>query len=150
APPTAFGWHRTRRAVRSGSSRHGCSRRAPRRRRSRRSRIPSSGRTRTEARPGTPPDHPAPPRPPSQPKHPTGVGATGRRPVEGRSTAGRLVVDRPGRCEPAFTREEATMAFILESTSIADGEPIAEVYAVAVPTPEGRAAIDGRDRSPHL
>jgi len=42
------------------------------------------------------------------------------------------------------------MAFILESTSIADGEPIAEVYAVAVPTPEGRAAIDGRDRSPHL
>jgi Raf kinase inhibitor-like YbhB/YbcL family protein len=42
------------------------------------------------------------------------------------------------------------MAFTLDSTSIADGQAIAEVYAVAVPTPEGRAAMEGQDRSPHL
>ena len=42
------------------------------------------------------------------------------------------------------------MGLTLESTSIADGQPIAEVYAVAVPTPEGRAAMEGKDRSPHL
>ena len=42
------------------------------------------------------------------------------------------------------------MGLRLESASIADGQPIAEVYAVAVPTPEGRAAMAGQDRSPHL
>ena len=42
------------------------------------------------------------------------------------------------------------MALMLESANIADGRPIPEVYAVAVPTPEGRAAMEGRDRSPHL
>ena len=42
------------------------------------------------------------------------------------------------------------MGLTLESTSIADGQPIAEVYAIAVPTPEGRAAMEGKDRSPHL
>jgi Raf kinase inhibitor-like YbhB/YbcL family protein len=42
------------------------------------------------------------------------------------------------------------MTLTIESTSIADGEPIPEVYAVAVPTPEGRAAMEGSDRSPHL
>jgi Raf kinase inhibitor-like YbhB/YbcL family protein len=42
------------------------------------------------------------------------------------------------------------MGFTLESTSVADGRPIAEVYAVAVSTPEGRAAMTGQDRSPHL
>jgi Raf kinase inhibitor-like YbhB/YbcL family protein len=42
------------------------------------------------------------------------------------------------------------MGLTLESTSIRDGQPIAEVYAVAVPTTDGRAAMDGQDRSPHL
>jgi Raf kinase inhibitor-like YbhB/YbcL family protein len=42
------------------------------------------------------------------------------------------------------------MGLTLESNSIADGQPIAEVYAVAVPTSEGRAAIAGQDRSPHM
>jgi Raf kinase inhibitor-like YbhB/YbcL family protein len=42
------------------------------------------------------------------------------------------------------------MGLTLESTSIHDGQPIAEVYAVAVPTADGHAAMDGQDRSPHL
>ena len=42
------------------------------------------------------------------------------------------------------------MGLTLESTSLADGEPILEVHAVAVPTPDGRAAITGQNRSPHL
>jgi len=42
------------------------------------------------------------------------------------------------------------MALLVESTSMADGEPIAETYAVAIPTPEGRAEMAGRDLSPHL
>jgi Raf kinase inhibitor-like YbhB/YbcL family protein len=42
------------------------------------------------------------------------------------------------------------MALTIESTSIADGQPIAEMYAVAVPTADGRAAMEGQDRSPHL
>lgn len=42
------------------------------------------------------------------------------------------------------------MGLTLESTSIADREPIPEEHAVAVPTPDGRAAMTGRDRSPHL
>jgi Raf kinase inhibitor-like YbhB/YbcL family protein len=46
--------------------------------------------------------------------------------------------------------EEGLMGLTIESTSIADGKPIAEVYAVAVPTPDGRAAMNGQDRSPHL
>jgi Raf kinase inhibitor-like YbhB/YbcL family protein len=40
--------------------------------------------------------------------------------------------------------------FILESDSLADGQPIPESYAVAVPTPDGKAAMTGADRSPHL
>jgi Raf kinase inhibitor-like YbhB/YbcL family protein len=42
------------------------------------------------------------------------------------------------------------LGLTLESTSIADGRPIPEIYAVAVPTPDGRAAMEGQDRSPHL
>jgi Raf kinase inhibitor-like YbhB/YbcL family protein len=42
------------------------------------------------------------------------------------------------------------MGLALESTSLADGEPIPDVHAVAVATPDGRAAITGQDRSPHL
>jgi Raf kinase inhibitor-like YbhB/YbcL family protein len=42
------------------------------------------------------------------------------------------------------------LGLTVESTSIADGRPIPEEYAVAVPTPDGRAAMEGRDRSPHL
>jgi Raf kinase inhibitor-like YbhB/YbcL family protein len=42
------------------------------------------------------------------------------------------------------------MAFTLESDSLADGQPIPEAYAVAVPTPDGKAAMAGADRSPHL
>jgi Raf kinase inhibitor-like YbhB/YbcL family protein len=42
------------------------------------------------------------------------------------------------------------MGLTLESMSITHGRPIPERHAVAVPTPEGRAAMDGQDRSPHL
>jgi Raf kinase inhibitor-like YbhB/YbcL family protein len=42
------------------------------------------------------------------------------------------------------------MALTLESTSIADGRPIAETYALHVPTPDGRSDFGGGDRSPHL
>jgi Raf kinase inhibitor-like YbhB/YbcL family protein len=42
------------------------------------------------------------------------------------------------------------MAFAIESTSLADGRPIPEAHAVAVPTADGRAEIAGADRSPHL
>jgi Raf kinase inhibitor-like YbhB/YbcL family protein len=42
------------------------------------------------------------------------------------------------------------MTLLVESTSIADGEPIPETYAVATPTADGRAEIAGRDLSPHL
>ena len=42
------------------------------------------------------------------------------------------------------------MTLKVESTSIADGQPIAETYAVATPTPEGKAEMAGRDLSPHL
>ena len=42
------------------------------------------------------------------------------------------------------------MAFTIESTSLADGRPVPERYAVAVPTADGRAEIAGADRSPHL
>jgi Raf kinase inhibitor-like YbhB/YbcL family protein len=42
------------------------------------------------------------------------------------------------------------MAFTLESDSVADGQPITEAHAVAVPTPDGKAAMTGADRSPHL
>ncbi|HSL10555.1 MAG TPA: YbhB/YbcL family Raf kinase inhibitor-like protein [Actinomycetota bacterium] len=42
------------------------------------------------------------------------------------------------------------MAFVLESSSIADGRPIPEAHAVATPTTDGRAEIAGADRSPHL
>jgi Raf kinase inhibitor-like YbhB/YbcL family protein len=42
------------------------------------------------------------------------------------------------------------MALTVESTSIADGRPIAQTYAVATPTPEGKAEMAGRDLSPHL
>ncbi|HET6713482.1 MAG TPA: YbhB/YbcL family Raf kinase inhibitor-like protein [Actinomycetota bacterium] len=42
------------------------------------------------------------------------------------------------------------MSMTLESTSVADGAPIDEVYAVATPTTDGRAEIAGADRSPHL
>ncbi len=42
------------------------------------------------------------------------------------------------------------MGMTLESASIADAQPIPEVYAVAVPTKDGRAAMEGRDLSPHL
>ena len=42
------------------------------------------------------------------------------------------------------------MGFTLESSSLEDGRPIPERFAVAVPTPEGRAEMAGRDLSPHL
>jgi Raf kinase inhibitor-like YbhB/YbcL family protein len=42
------------------------------------------------------------------------------------------------------------MPFLIESSSIADGQPIPEVHAVATPTPDGRAEMAGADRSPHL
>ena len=42
------------------------------------------------------------------------------------------------------------MAFAIESSSLADHRPIAEVHAVATPTADGRAEIAGADRSPHL
>jgi Raf kinase inhibitor-like YbhB/YbcL family protein len=42
------------------------------------------------------------------------------------------------------------MALVVESTSMADGQPIAEVYAVATPTSDGKAEMAGRDLSPHL
>jgi Raf kinase inhibitor-like YbhB/YbcL family protein len=42
------------------------------------------------------------------------------------------------------------MALVVESTSIADGRPIAEIHAVATPTADGKAEIAGRDVSPHL
>lgn len=42
------------------------------------------------------------------------------------------------------------MAMTLESTSIADGQPIPEAYALHVPTPDGRSDFGGGDRSPHL
>jgi Raf kinase inhibitor-like YbhB/YbcL family protein len=42
------------------------------------------------------------------------------------------------------------MALLVESTSVADGQPIPETYAVAIPTAEGKAALGGRDLSPHL
>jgi Raf kinase inhibitor-like YbhB/YbcL family protein len=42
------------------------------------------------------------------------------------------------------------MGMTLESASFADGEPIPETFAVAVATPDGRAAMDGQDLSPHL
>ena len=42
------------------------------------------------------------------------------------------------------------MSMTLESTSVADGAPIDEVYAVATSTTDGRAEIAGADRSPHL
>jgi Raf kinase inhibitor-like YbhB/YbcL family protein len=42
------------------------------------------------------------------------------------------------------------MTLRLESTSIADGLPIPETYAVATPTADGKAEMAGRDLSPHL
>ena len=42
------------------------------------------------------------------------------------------------------------MTMKLESTSVADGSPIAEVFAVATPTLDGKAEMAGADRSPHL
>ena len=42
------------------------------------------------------------------------------------------------------------MAMKLESSSVADGEPITPRYAVATPTAEGRSELAGGDRSPHL
>lgn len=42
------------------------------------------------------------------------------------------------------------MGLTLESRSIVDGQPIPEAHAVAVATPDGRAAMTGKDRSPHL
>jgi Raf kinase inhibitor-like YbhB/YbcL family protein len=42
------------------------------------------------------------------------------------------------------------MALTVESTSIADGQPIPEIHAVATPTAEGRSEMAGGDRSPHL
>lgn len=42
------------------------------------------------------------------------------------------------------------MGLTLESRSIADGQPIPEAHAVAVATSDGRAAMTGQDRSPHL
>jgi Raf kinase inhibitor-like YbhB/YbcL family protein len=42
------------------------------------------------------------------------------------------------------------MTMTLESTSVAHGEPVAEVHAVATPTPDGKAEMAGADRSPHL
>jgi Raf kinase inhibitor-like YbhB/YbcL family protein len=42
------------------------------------------------------------------------------------------------------------MALTIESTSIADGRPIPETYALHTPTPDGRSEFGGADRSPHL
>jgi Raf kinase inhibitor-like YbhB/YbcL family protein len=42
------------------------------------------------------------------------------------------------------------MALLVESSSVADGEPIPETFAVATPTPDGRSELAGRDLSPHL
>lgn len=42
------------------------------------------------------------------------------------------------------------MALLVESMSVADGEPIPETFAVAAPTPDGRSELAGRDLSPHL
>jgi Raf kinase inhibitor-like YbhB/YbcL family protein len=42
------------------------------------------------------------------------------------------------------------MALTVESSSIADGQPIPEAYAVHTPTPDGRSEFGGGDRSPHL
>jgi Raf kinase inhibitor-like YbhB/YbcL family protein len=42
------------------------------------------------------------------------------------------------------------MTLEVESTSMRDGEPIPERYAVATPTPDGKAEIAGADVSPHL
>ena len=42
------------------------------------------------------------------------------------------------------------MTLKVESTSMADGEPIPETYAVATPTADGKAEMAGRDLSPDL
>ena len=42
------------------------------------------------------------------------------------------------------------MSLTVESSSIADGQPIPETYAVHTPTPDGRSEFGGRDVSPHL
>jgi Raf kinase inhibitor-like YbhB/YbcL family protein len=42
------------------------------------------------------------------------------------------------------------MALTVESTSIADGQAIPEIYAVATPTADGKAEMSGRDLSPNL
>ena len=42
------------------------------------------------------------------------------------------------------------MGLRVESTSVADGQPIAEIHAVATPTADGKAEMAGRDLSPHL
>ncbi|MFB3739131.1 MAG: YbhB/YbcL family Raf kinase inhibitor-like protein [Candidatus Velamenicoccus archaeovorus] len=42
------------------------------------------------------------------------------------------------------------MTLEIRSDSLRDGEPIPERYAVATPTPEGRAEMAGADVSPHL
>jgi Raf kinase inhibitor-like YbhB/YbcL family protein len=42
------------------------------------------------------------------------------------------------------------MALTVESTSIADGQPVAETYALHTPTPDGRSEFGGRNLSPHL
>jgi Raf kinase inhibitor-like YbhB/YbcL family protein len=42
------------------------------------------------------------------------------------------------------------MTITVESTSVADGQPIAGEYVVHTPTPDGRSEFGGADRSPHL
>ena len=42
------------------------------------------------------------------------------------------------------------MTIQVESSSVADGRPIAGEYAVHTPTPDGRSEFGGADRSPHL
>jgi hypothetical protein len=42
------------------------------------------------------------------------------------------------------------MSMSLESSSVAHGQPIDEVHAVATPTADGKAEMAGADRSPHL
>ena len=42
------------------------------------------------------------------------------------------------------------MTITVESTGVADGQPIAGEYAVHTPTPDGRSEFGGADRSPHL
>lgn len=42
------------------------------------------------------------------------------------------------------------MTLTVESSSMADGQPIPETHAVATPTADGRAEIAGRNLSPHL